>query len=206
MCGNGGSASVASHFACDLTKLGVKVHCLNDNPSILTSITNDSGFDALYVEQLINLLSKDDILICISVHGGVGEDKAGKWSQNLTKAIDYAHRKGAKVIGMVGFDGGIIRRVADASIKINNHSTPQVESWFGHISHLVCLVLDHCKPAKVCKACLKIYPITGMDCPKCHVVEYNLIKGIIGNIEDIRKEILDIPEYVIKDGNRYDNL
>jgi D-sedoheptulose 7-phosphate isomerase len=85
LCGNGGSSSTASHFTCDLVKLGIKAQCLNDNPSILTMLTNDNGFDNLYTEQL-NGIKQGDVLVCFSVHGGRGEDKAGKWSQNLSSS------------------------------------------------------------------------------------------------------------------------
>ena len=97
ICGNGGSASTATHFSCDLSKTTIvegkrrfRVHCLNDNIPLITAIINDEGFDNLFVEQLKNLFQKGDILICISVHGGVGRDKAELWSQNLVKAMRYA--------------------------------------------------------------------------------------------------------------------
>lgn len=186
LCGNGGSASTASHFTCDLLKLGIKAHCLNDNSSRITAITNDSGFDALYVEQLNNLLSGGDVLVCISVHGGVERDR-NIWSGNLVKAVDFARRKKAKIIGLVGFEGGVIRRLADASIKINSYSTPQVESWHSHIAHLICLILAEYKPVKVCDECHRIYTLDKLECPSCQSVKFSLARGIIGNIEDIRK-------------------
>ena len=141
LCGNGGSASTASHFACDLLKIGLKIHCLNDNPAIITAITNDNGFDNLYLEQIKNLIGTEDALICISVHGGMGKDKAGMWSQNLLRAMDCASKNGAKTIGLAGFDGGAMASLADARIIINAYSTPQVESWHLHIAHLICLLL-----------------------------------------------------------------
>ncbi|GAH03318.1 unnamed protein product, partial [marine sediment metagenome] len=99
--GNGGSASTASHFASDLSKLGVKAYCLNDNQARVTAITNDSGFEKLYVEQLEGRFNEGDVVVGFSVHGGVGKDKAGKWSQNLLLAIDYAKVHGGKSIGIV---------------------------------------------------------------------------------------------------------
>jgi D-sedoheptulose 7-phosphate isomerase len=140
ICGNGGSASTASHFACDLVKLGFKVHCLDDNPAVITATTNDDGFNALYLKQIDRIIEKGDVLVCLSVHGGTGQDQAGKWSQNLLAAITFAKEKGAKAIGLVGFDGGVIRKIADASIVVGQ-STPQTESWHLHITHLLCLLL-----------------------------------------------------------------
>ena len=140
ICGNGGSASTASHFASDLLKVGLKVHSLDDNPAMITAITNDNGFSELYIEQIKNFVTKNDVLICISVHGGTGQDKAGMWSQNLVRAIGYIKSKGGKVIGLVGYDGGIIKDLATCSIVVGD-STPQVESWHVHIEHLICLLL-----------------------------------------------------------------
>jgi len=187
LCGNGGSASTASHFACDLSKIGMKVHCLNDNPSIMTAVTNDSGFSELYIEQLARLFDKGDVLICISVHGCVGEDKAGVWSQNLWKAMDYVKFRGGRIIGLVGCEGGVIRRLADASIKIRSFSTPQVESWHLHMAHLICLILKEFQPTKICENCSRVNKITDYLCAGCSRPDFYYARGIVGNIEDIRK-------------------
>jgi D-sedoheptulose 7-phosphate isomerase len=146
--GNGGSASTASHFACDLAKTTAidgkkrfKVISLTDNVPLLTALTNDDGFASIFVEQLRNLLEKDDVVIAISVHGGAGEDKAGLWSQNLLAAIQYAKDNSAKTIGMAGFDGGAFRRLTDVCIVVPANSTPYVESWHAALEHLICSCL-----------------------------------------------------------------
>ena len=112
-CGNGGSASTATHLACDLTKTtasgdkrGFKAECLNDNIPLMSALINDDGFDNLFYEQLKTKFEEGDVLICISVHGGGGRDKAGLWSQNLLKAMNYAKEMQGKTIGLSGFDGG----------------------------------------------------------------------------------------------------
>ena len=140
LCGNGGSASTASHFANDLLKVGLSVNCLDDNSAMITAITNDSGFSKLYIEQIEKRITKYDALVVLSVHGGFGQDKAGTWSTNLTGAVEYARNKGAKTIGLLGYDGGAIKNLATVSIIVGN-STPQVESWHLHIEHLICLLL-----------------------------------------------------------------
>ena len=147
-CGNGGSASTATHFACDLSKTTIvdgkkrfKAYCLNDNIPLVSALTNDEGFDNLYYEQLKNLFEKDDVLICISVHGGAGSDKAGLWSQNLLKAMRFAKDKGGKTVGLSGFDGGPIKEIADACIVVPVNSTPQVESFHLALEHLICSCL-----------------------------------------------------------------
>jgi D-sedoheptulose 7-phosphate isomerase len=148
ICGNGGSASTATHFACDLSKTTIvegkrrfRVHCLNDNIPLITAIINDEGFDNLFVEQLKNLFQKGDILICISVHGGVGKDKAELWSQNLVKAMRYAKEMKGHTIGLAGFDGGVMKEMADACIVVPINSTPQVESFHLALEHLICSCL-----------------------------------------------------------------
>ena len=143
--GNGGSASTATHFACDLAKTTAvegkkrfKVISLTDNVPLLTALTNDNGFASIFVEQLKNLLEKDDVLIAISVHGGSGQDKAGLWSQNLLAAIQYAKDNHARTIGMAGFDGGAFKTMTDVCIVVPANSTPYVESWHATLEHLIC--------------------------------------------------------------------
>ena len=148
ICGNGGSASTATHFACDLAKTTIvdskkrlKALCLNDNIPLMSALINDNGFDNLYYEQLINLFQRGDVLICISVHGGAGKDKAGFWSQNLLKAMKYVSDNGGKTLGLSGFDGGPMKEFADACVVIPADSTPQVESFHVVLEHLICSCL-----------------------------------------------------------------
>ncbi len=145
ICGNGGSASTATHFACDLSKTTIvegkkRFNCcsLNENIPLLTALVNDNGFDNLFYEQLKGRLREGDVLICLSVHGGAGKDQAGLWSQNLLKAMKYAADAGGKTIGFSGFDGGPMKEVADACIVIPADSTPQVESFHDAMQHLIC--------------------------------------------------------------------
>ena len=147
-CGNGGSASTATHFACDLSKAALvegkkrfKAYCLNDNIPLMTALINDEGFDNLFYEQLKDRFEEGDVLICISVHGGAGKDKAGLWSQNLLKAMKYAGEMGGKTIGFSGFDGGPMKEITDVCIVVPADSTPQVESFHTALEHLICSCL-----------------------------------------------------------------
>ena len=147
-CGNGGSASTATHFACDLVKTtatpdkrGFKAECLNDNIPLMLALINDDGFDNLFYEQLKTKFQPGDVLICISVHGGAGKDKAALWSQNLLKAMKYVKDEGGKAIGFSGFDGGPMKEIADACIVVPINSTPQVESFHLALEHLICSCL-----------------------------------------------------------------
>jgi D-sedoheptulose 7-phosphate isomerase len=143
--GNGGSAATASHFACDLNKFTAvegkkrfRAICLSDNAALLTALTNDLGWDNIYVEQLKNLMNDGDYLIVLSVHGGSGADKAGAWSQNLMKAAKYVQDHYGRVIGLAGFDGGLLKQVADVCIVVPFNSTPQVEGFHVVLSHMIC--------------------------------------------------------------------
>ena len=143
--GNGGSASTASHFACDLAKWTIaagqdrfKVMALTDNMPLFSALMNDEGPASVYAEQLEPFIQAGDALILISVHGGSGEGGAGPWSQNLLRALHVAKAKGAKTLGLSGFDGGALSKEADVCIVIPAESTPQVESFHLAVEHLIC--------------------------------------------------------------------
>lgn len=143
--GNGGSASTATHLACDLNKWvsdeaerKFRAFSLVDNIPLVSALTNDNGWSDVYYEQLRNFFRKGDVLVAISVHGGSGSDKAGPWSQNLLKAVKYAKENGGKVVGLAGFDGGVLRTAADACIVVPAESTPHVEGMHLVLTHLMC--------------------------------------------------------------------
>ena len=146
--GNGGSASTASHFACDLAKCTVvegaprfRVIGLNDNVPLVSALTNECGFSDIFSEQLQPFLQAGDAIVAISVHGGSGADRAGPWSQNLLKAVLLAKERGARSVGFSGFDGGELARLCDACVVVPVHSTPHVESLHLALEHLVCAAL-----------------------------------------------------------------
>ncbi len=131
--GNGGSASTAQHFACDLAKYVIPagqrpfdVRCLTDNVPLYTAWANDA-------KQ--GLLTKDDAVLAISVHGGSG------FSTDLVKGIRYAKQIGARTIALVGFDGGILHRECDCSMLVPVESTPQTEAIHVVIQHLLMQII-----------------------------------------------------------------
>jgi len=143
--GNGGSASTATHLACDLDKWvsdkadrKFRAFSLVDNIPLVSALTNDAGWSDIYYEQLKNFFRRGDVLVAISVHGGAGSDKAGPWSQNLLKAVKYAKENGGKVIGLSGFDGGALKIVSDACVVVPANSTPHVEGMHLVLTHLMC--------------------------------------------------------------------
>ena len=149
-CGNGGSAANASHLACDIAKFTwvdgkrrFKCVSLCDNAALISALTNDVGFHRIFLEQLDGRIGPGDVLVCLSVHGGSGADKAGPWSQNLVAAADFAKKSGAKLVAFVGYDGGALRTMADASVivppaKGGHTSTPHVEGFHEVYHHLIC--------------------------------------------------------------------
>ncbi len=147
--GNGGSASTATHFACDLSKVTIapgrprfRALALCDNIPLASAWINDNGFEHVFSEQLRNLMRPGDVLVAISVHGGSGSDRGGPWSQNLLRAVRTARDEfGAKVIGLAGFDGGALREMADACMVVPVASTPQVESFHLALEHLISFCL-----------------------------------------------------------------
>lgn len=146
--GNGGSASTATHFACDLNKYTsvkgknrFKAISLEDNIPLLTALVNDEGWDSVYSYQLENLMDDGDYLIAISVHGGSGKDHAALWSQNLLRATKMVQDRGGKVIGLVGFDGGALKTIADACITVPMDSTPHVEGFHLVLTHMICSII-----------------------------------------------------------------
>jgi D-sedoheptulose 7-phosphate isomerase len=142
--GNGGSASTSTHFACDLNKWvsddadrKFRAFALVDNIPLMSALTNDNGWGDVYAEQLRNFFRKGDVLVAISVHGGSGSDKAGPWSQNLLKAVKYVRDNGGKVVGLSGFDGGVLKTASDACVVVPAESTPQVEGMHLVLTHLI---------------------------------------------------------------------
>lgn len=148
ICGNGGSASTATHFACDLTKGTIrpgkprlKAMALADNIPLVSALTNDDGWDVVYLEQLKSFFRPGDAVIGISVHGGAGRDKAGAWSQNLLRALEYAKQNDGVAIGLAGFDGGAMKELSDHCIVVPFNTTPHVESYHVALHHLIAFCL-----------------------------------------------------------------
>ncbi|MBI2404994.1 SIS domain-containing protein [Candidatus Gottesmanbacteria bacterium] len=130
--GCGGSASTATHFAADLAKttmvggkFGFKAISLVDNIPLVSAWINDKGWSSIFAGQLEQWITKDDVLVGFSVHGGTKQgDEAGPWSQNLVAAMKLAKERKAKIIGFCGFDGGAMKELADAAIIVPIHSEP----------------------------------------------------------------------------------
>jgi D-sedoheptulose 7-phosphate isomerase len=132
--GNGGSGANASHICGDFVKgvshglkKGFRVICLNDNIPALMAIANDISYEDIFVEQLKNLLKKNDVVIGISGSGN---------SMNIVKALEYANEVGAKTIALCGYSGGKIKNIAKLAVHAEIDNMEVVED--------VHLVVAHC--------------------------------------------------------------
>ncbi|WP_446743794.1 SIS domain-containing protein [Silvibacterium acidisoli] len=138
--GVGGGAGHAGHAVNDFRKIaGIEAYAPSDNVSELTARVNDDGWESCYVNWLkVSRLNASDALFIFSVGGGSLERKV---SINIVESLMLARRVGAKVIGVVGRDGGYTARVADACVVIPTISedtvTAHAESFQAVIWHLI---------------------------------------------------------------------
>jgi len=137
--GVGGSAANASHAVNDFRKIaGLECYAPTDNVSELTARTNDEGWATVFVEWLrCSRLSSKDALLIFSVGGGNLEKNV---SPNLVTALQLAKQVGARVIGVIGKDGGYTAKVADACVIVPtvnpNNVTPHSEAFQAVVWHL----------------------------------------------------------------------
>jgi D-sedoheptulose 7-phosphate isomerase len=138
--GVGGSAANASHAVNDFRKIaGIEAYAPTDNVSELTARANDEGWSSIFDAWLrTSRLRSNDLLLIFSVGGGNVEQNV---SPNLVAALKYAKSVGAKIIGIVGRDGGYTATVADACILVPTvnpaHVTPHTEAFQAVVWHLL---------------------------------------------------------------------
>jgi D-sedoheptulose 7-phosphate isomerase len=139
--GNGGSASTASHFVCDLSKNTrvegtphFRVIGLTDNMALFSALANDEGYDQVFTSQLASLLRPDDIVIGISTSGN---------SPNVVKGIKFANSMNAETIGFTGFDGGKLAKIVDLQVHVPSNCIEQVEDIHLMLEHLICTALKN---------------------------------------------------------------
>jgi len=138
--GVGGSAANAAHAVNDFRKLcNFEAYAPTDNVAELTARTNDEGWETVFVNWLrTSRLRPADLIFVLSVGGG---DLARNISPTLVRAVQYAKEIGAKVVGIVGRDGGYTARMADACVIVPTVDaetiTPHAESFQGLVWHLL---------------------------------------------------------------------
>ena len=138
--GNGGSAATASHFVCDFNK-GIsvgktkwyKMICLNDNVPTMMAYANDISYDEVFVGPLKNYFNPGDIVIGISGSGNSG---------NVVKALEWASQHGGMTVGLTGYDGGKVMKIAKYNVHIPVNDMQITEDLH--------MVLDHCMMKILC--------------------------------------------------------
>ncbi len=137
--GNGGSAADAQHFAAELVgryifereSLGAISLCVD--PSVITSVSNDYGYENVFSRQVYSLGNKGDVFFGISTSGN---------SCNIINAVREAKNRELKVLGLLGNDGGVIAKECDMAIVVPSDSTPRIQEMHIFIIHLLCEIID----------------------------------------------------------------
>ena len=131
--GNGGSAALASHFACDLSKGTVngstkrfRVMALTDNVPLMTAWANDSKYEDIFAEQLANFATRGDVALAISASGN---------SPNVIKALKVAKQAGSVTAGLTGFAGGRMLALCDACIVVPCDNMQIIEDLHLCVTH-----------------------------------------------------------------------
>ena len=138
--GVGGSAANASHAVNDFRKIvGVEAYAPTDNVAELTARVNDDGWTSVFAAWLQTSRLRADDLVCVFSVGGGNVEK--NVSPNLVAALQYAKQVGARIVGIVGRDGGYTSQVADACVIVPtvnpSHVTPHTEAFQAIIWHLL---------------------------------------------------------------------
>jgi D-sedoheptulose 7-phosphate isomerase len=141
--GNGGSGANASHLCEDLGKgtlhdfekqRRLKVMSLTDNTPYILAWGNDTAYDRIFVEQLKNFVEKGAVLIAISGSGN---------SPNVITAIEYANSHGMKTLGVTGYDGGKLKKIAHHNVHVPSFNMGMVESVHSTLFHYLLDTLYH---------------------------------------------------------------
>jgi len=142
--GNGGSAALASHFACDLGKGAangserrLRVLSLTDNVPLMTAWANDARYEDIFAEQLINFVRPNDVAFAISGSGR---------SANVIKALKVAREAGALTLGLTGFEGGDMKDLCDLCLVVPSSNMQIIEDIHLSVTHAVFTALR----AKIC--------------------------------------------------------
>jgi D-sedoheptulose 7-phosphate isomerase len=135
VCGNGGSASTASHFVCDVVKGAsfnrdrrFRILALNDSLPTITAYSNDVSYECIFAEQLRNFARSGDLVMCISGSGN---------SPNVLKAMEYASSIGCRTIALTGRDGGKLGPMAELNIQVAVPHMGRIEDGHMIICHMI---------------------------------------------------------------------
>ena len=141
LCGNGGSAADCQHIATELMirlrhhilRPALPAIALTTDTSNLTAAGNDIGFDNIFARNVEGLGSKGDALIAISTSGNSG---------NVIKAVEMAHTKGMKIIGLLGGEGGKLKAIVDLPIVIPSSNVQRIQEGHITVAHIICELVE----------------------------------------------------------------
>jgi len=139
VCGNGGSATDASHFATELVvrfakdRRALPAISLSSDIGILTATGNDYGFNEIFARQVAALGAPGDVLICLTTSGK---------SKNLIRALEEAKARELKTIAFLGRDGGPTLGTADVDLLIKSESTARVQEAHHLLLHVLCEIIE----------------------------------------------------------------
>jgi D-sedoheptulose 7-phosphate isomerase len=139
VCGNGGSATDASHFATELVvrfakdRSALPAICLASDSGIVTAAANDYGFDEVFARQVAAFGVPGDVLICLTTSGK---------SKNLIRALEEAKGRGLKTIAFLGRDGGSTVGIADLDLLVKSDSTARVQEAHQLLLHVLCEIIE----------------------------------------------------------------
>ena len=140
LCGNGGSASEAMHFASELVgklwqmdRPAIHAIALTTDPCIITSLSNDFGFADCFVRQVEGLGKEDDTLLAITTSGN---------SPNIIRAIEAARGRKMKAIGILGCDGGKVLHMVDDYVLVPSSSVPRIQENHHLLTHIFASIIE----------------------------------------------------------------
>ncbi|WP_017726149.1 D-sedoheptulose-7-phosphate isomerase [Halalkalibacterium ligniniphilum] len=137
--GNGGSAADSQHLAAEFVgrfkqeRKGMSAIALTTDTSVITAIGNDYGFDNIFKRQIEALIKKNDIIFSLSTSGN---------SNNVLNAVVTGKELGAKVIGLLGKDGGTIKNYCDVSVIVPSEDTARIQEVHILIGHIICEIIE----------------------------------------------------------------
>ena len=139
VCGNGGSASDAAHFATELVVRFAKERraypaiCLTGDGGLLTAAANDYGFDEIFARQVAAFGVPGDVLICLTTSGK---------SKNVQRALEEAKSRKLKTVAFLGRDGGSTIRLADVDLLVASDSTARIQEAHNLLLHVLCETVE----------------------------------------------------------------
>ena len=139
VCGNGGSATDASHFTTELVvrfardRRAYPAICLASDGGLLTAAGNDYGFDEIFARQVAAIGVPGDVLICLTTSGK---------SKNVLRALEEAKRRELKTIALLGRDGGSTMGMADVDLLVRSDSTARIQEAHQLLLHVLCETIE----------------------------------------------------------------